>query len=95
MTCVLPSMIPEDEVSNFETFKDCLSTSVISRLAPDSGKKRAIKGRKNEIKPVAKVAPSENGESDAAELAEFIEVGISTSSMSLRRLELIDAAVSC
>lgn len=69
-------MIPENEVSNFEVFKDCLSTSVISRLAPDSGKKkRTIKGRKNEIKPVKRDATAENDENDAADLSEFIEVG--------------------
>lgn len=69
-------MIPEEESTNFDIFKDCLSTSVISRLAPDSGKKkRASKGRKNEIKPVAKVASAEGSVgSDAVELAEFIEV---------------------
>lgn len=70
------SMVSEDEVLNFEAFKDCLSTSVISRLAPDSGKKkRTIKGRKNEIKPVARDTPAASDENDAAELAEFIEVG--------------------
>ncbi|EME39994.1 hypothetical protein DOTSEDRAFT_158617 [Dothistroma septosporum NZE10] len=68
-------MIAEYEVSNFESFQDCLSTSIIQRLAPDSGetaKKRQIKGRKNEIKPVAKVKQDvENN--DAAELSEFVE----------------------
>ncbi|CAK4001378.1 Hypothetical predicted protein [Lecanosticta acicola] len=68
-------MVPEHERSNFETFQDCLSTSVIQKLAPSSGKKtkkRSIKGRKNEIKPVVKV-DDENGLDDATELADFVE----------------------
>lgn len=73
---LISSMIPEDEVPNFEVFKDCLSTSVISRLAPESGKKkRTIKGRKNEIKPVASEVAARSDDNDAAELADFIEVG--------------------
>lgn len=69
-------MIAKGESDNFENFKDCLSTIVIQKLAPNSGKPiKKVKGRKNEIKPVAKVAPSSSDtENDAAELAEFIEV---------------------
>ncbi|PIA97980.1 hypothetical protein CB0940_05562 [Cercospora beticola] len=68
-------MILEEERDNFENFKDCLSTSVIQKLAPTSGKpKKKIKGRKNEIKPVARVADSNgDAENDASELADFIE----------------------
>ncbi|KAI5361553.1 putative HNH nuclease [Septoria linicola] len=68
-------MIAEGESDNFENFKDCLSTTVIQKLAPNSGKPvKKVKGRKNEIKPVAKIAPSTGDtENDAAELAEFIE----------------------
>ncbi|KAM0717579.1 hypothetical protein Q7P37_007431 [Cladosporium fusiforme] len=68
-------MISSDETSNFEIFRDCLSTVVIERLAPATSKpKKKVKGRKNEIKPVAKVANgSEDGETDAAELSEFTE----------------------
>ncbi|KAK5125194.1 hypothetical protein LTR85_000870 [Meristemomyces frigidus] len=70
-------MISEEEAASFEAFADGLSTTVIARLAPDGGKgtkKRAVKGRKNEIKPVAKVAQS-NGDDigDAAELSEFVQ----------------------
>lgn len=71
------SMIAENEAPNFTIFQDCLSTSIIQRLAPDSGKttkKRPVKGRKNEIKPVLR--PQEEIEkNDAAELSDFIEVG--------------------
>ncbi|KAM3421889.1 hypothetical protein BST61_g2266 [Cercospora zeina] len=69
------SMILDEQRGNFENFKDCLSTSVIQKLAPNSGKPtKKIKGRKNEIKPVARVAASNgDAESDASELAEFIE----------------------
>lgn len=69
-------MIAENEVENFENFKDCLSNTVIQKLAPNRGKPvKKIKGRKNEIKPVTRVVES-NGEdsNDAADLADFIEV---------------------
>jgi hypothetical protein len=72
-------MIASDEVSNFELFRDCLSTVVIERLAPATTKpKKRVKGRKNEIKPV--VQAEHNGETDAAELSEFTEVRNITSS---------------
>lgn len=71
-------MIAENEVENFENFKDCLSNTVIQKLAPNGGKPvKKIKGRKNEIKPVTRVQVVEsNGEdnNDAADLADFIEV---------------------
>ena len=69
-------MIPDDEVANYEIFRDCTSELVISKLsrgADKSKKKRAVKGRKNEIKPV--IRPVEEIEqTDAEELGEFIEV---------------------
>ena len=68
-------MIPENETSSFDTFADCLSTTVIARLAPDTGKKRKVKGRKNEIKPTTAVAqPSSDELGDAGELSEFVQV---------------------
>lgn len=68
-------MIPASEQDNFEVFRDCLSTAVIDRLAPSVVKKKRVKGRKNEIKPVAKVANGEtDGEADAVELSDFTEV---------------------
>ena len=78
---MLKFMIRLSEVDNFDIFRDCLSTTIISRLAPESGKAaRKVKGRKNEIKPVRAVAPeSENGSNDVAELADFIEVRTSHS----------------
>lgn len=70
-------MIPPEEESNFETFRDCLSTVLIERLAPATAKtKKRVKGRKNEIKPVVRDAEGKDGEADAAELSEFTEVGI-------------------
>lgn len=69
-------MISSEEESNFETFRDCLSTVLIERLAPATAKpKKRVKGRKNEIKPVVKATTGEEGEADAAELSEFTEVG--------------------
>lgn len=69
-------MIPEEESANFDIFRDCLSTAVIERLAPGNGKgpkKRRVKGRKKEIKPVVR-DEVEDGRSDVAELADFVEV---------------------
>ena len=69
-------MISLEKESNFETFRDCLSTVLIERLAPATAKpKKRVKGRKNEIKPVVKATTGEEGEADAAELSEFTEVG--------------------
>ena len=69
-------MISLEKESNFETFRDCLSTVLIERLAPATAKtKKRVKGRKNEIKPVVKATAREEGEADAAELSEFTEVG--------------------
>lgn len=68
-------MIPENETSSFDTFADCLSTTVIARLAPDTGKKRKVKGRRNEIKPAASVTqPGSDELGDAGELSEFVQV---------------------
>jgi hypothetical protein len=68
-------MISSDEVSNFELFRDCLSTVVIERLAPATTKPRKrVKGRKNEIKPVVRATNEQDGEANAAELSEFTEV---------------------
>nr|POE98271.1 uncharacterized protein yisb [Quercus suber] len=71
-------MIPASESANFKIFRDSLSTLVIGRLAPSSSsqgatKKRAVKGRKNEIKPVVRTQ-EETGEEQGAELSEFVEV---------------------
>lgn len=83
-------MIPDAEIPNFDLFKDCLSSTVISKLAPNgSGKpSKRVKGRKNEIKPVRRVA-AQNGEDDgqqdsANDLAEFIEVGSGANSLVCR-----------
>lgn len=71
----LQQMIPENEQSNFEIFRDCLSNVVIERLAPETAKpKKRVKGRKNEIKPVVQIGDSE--ETDANELSDFTEVCI-------------------
>lgn len=66
----------EQDTANFGTFKDCLLTTIIQRLAPNgSGKastKRRVKGRKTEIKPVTRV--EDDRQEDAAELEDFVEV---------------------
>lgn len=68
-------MIASEESYNLDIFRDCLSTTIIQKLAPDTGgkAKKKVKGRKNEIKPV--VRSQEEGEgNDAAELGDFTEV---------------------
>ena len=66
-------MADPEEIENMSVFQDCLSTTLIQRLAPSSSKsKRRVKGRKNEIKPGRHEAEPEG---DASELADFIEVG--------------------
>lgn len=70
-------MISEAEVASFEAFAECLSITVIARLAPNGGKgsKKRVKGRKNEIKPVAKDTQSDDDNlGDAAELSDFVQV---------------------
>lgn len=69
-------MISPEEQTNYEIFRDCLSTVVIEKLAPASSKpKKRVKGRKNEIKPVASVSNGgDDGETDAADLSDFTEV---------------------
>lgn len=78
-------MIAEDEIANYEDFRDCVSELLISRLSgtADKKKKKATKGRKNEIKPVSR--PDQNQEDNdalAADLGETIEVCTSSSVMS-------------
>lgn len=80
-------MIPDEETAAYESFRDALSGTVIARLStPRSGapskRKRAVKGRKNEIKPVRHDQPpqqlQDQDTNDAADLADFIEVGPSS-----------------
>lgn len=68
-------MTEDNEKQNYITFRDCLSTVVIEKLAvqPRRSKAKRTKGRKNEIKPVAMSAGNEDG-NDAEELADFSEV---------------------
>jgi hypothetical protein len=69
-------MISANESSGLEAFRDALSGTVIARLTPETKKReKAVKGRKNEIKPVVRDANGEgNGLDDAAELSDFVEV---------------------
>ncbi|THX02914.1 hypothetical protein D6D18_03898 [Aureobasidium pullulans] len=69
-------MISEDEIANYEDFRDCVSELLISRLSgtADKKKKKATKGRKNEIKPVSKPEQDqENSDALVADLGETIE----------------------
>lgn len=70
-------MAEQAEIENLSVFQDCLSTTLIQRLAPSTskGSKKRIKGRKNEIKPVTTQTGPED---EASELADFIEVRVSS-----------------
>lgn len=72
-------MIPQEESTNFDIFRDCLSTTIIQKLSPENRnggnkKKKKVKGRKNEIKPVVRSTAEEDEANDAAELGDFVEV---------------------
>ena len=73
-------MLKDDEVASFEIFADCLSTTVIAKLAPNAGKgpRKRVKGRKNEIKPVIQKTSSEDDLDNAAELGDFVQVCFSS-----------------
>jgi len=67
-------MIENAEQANFDIFRDCLATPLISLAAVRPSKpvkKRKGTGRKNAIKPVESIIEPEN---DAEELSEFIDV---------------------
>lgn len=67
-------MLPDNEIQHYETFRDCVSELLISRLSPSAQKpqRKRVKGRKNEIKPV--ITPASSEEDDAADLSDTIEV---------------------
>lgn len=77
-------MIAEDEISNYENLRDCVSELVLSRLsasAEKKGNKRRVKGRKNEIKRVERPTTEQDEIDDAEELSEFVEVGLNACCM--------------
>lgn len=68
-------MIADDEQTNYETFRDCLSTPLIEKSLGEPRnprKRKGGKGRKNAIKPVVEVTIDTSN--DAAELADFLDV---------------------
>lgn len=82
-------MIEDAEQSNFEVFRECLATPLISLAAikpSKQTKKRKGTGRKNTIKPVETVPEPEN---DAEELSEFIDVWETFSNSSMANLKSI------
>ncbi|KAI9822469.1 MAG: hypothetical protein M1827_000188 [Pycnora praestabilis] len=70
-------MIVEDERSNYETFRDCLSGPIIQKSAVKGSKpqkRRNARGRKNTIKVVEHVeTQNERDEQGAEDLADFID----------------------
>ena len=70
-------MTGEDEAQNSEVFRDCLSATLIEKLAPSiptKPKKRGAKGRKNESGSGPTLIQVEDAPNDAAELTDFVEV---------------------
>ncbi|TVY75716.1 Uncharacterized protein LSUE1_G005665 [Lachnellula suecica] len=65
----------DNETSNFQLFRDCLSTPLIekSSVTPPKKARKVRAGRKTAIKPVYTTPEEPN---DAAELGEFIDVSI-------------------
>jgi hypothetical protein len=64
------------EDGNYDVFRDCLSSVVLEKYTSNGPqKKKAKRPRKSAAPPSSSIErSSESGESDAAELAEFIEV---------------------
>src|SRR5438045_8285131 len=73
-------MIDSDENTNYDLFKDCLSGPIITQCslpAPSSKRRRSGKsGQKSSgaLDSIEDVNPCVKQETDAAELAEFIDV---------------------
>ena len=67
-----------DDGDNFETFRECLSVSIIARLSSPKTKvtkKRSERKRKNSRKNASAKPPIEETETDdISELSEFIDV---------------------
>lgn len=84
-------VLSDDEANNLDVFKDSVSAVVIEKLAPTNAqsKKRSVRGRKNEIKPVARTTSAvDTATNDAAELGEFAEVPLTVFRQSWRSLSL-------
>ena len=76
-------MIPPEEIANFELFRDCVSTPLIEKFANERqtprAKRKGAQGRKRSqpVKDDDVGAEDDNGK-DAEELAEFIDVSLTT-----------------
>lgn len=70
-------MVLDEEQSNYQLFRDCLSTPLIEKSVTEVPKKKKTRkyGRKTAIKPVS--APAADEANDAEELADFIDVSVS------------------
>jgi len=68
-------MEDDNESSNFQLFRECLSTPLIekSSATPTKKARKARAGRKTVIKPVSVPTAAEEP-NDAAELADFVDV---------------------
>jgi hypothetical protein len=61
--------------SNYDVFRDCLSSAVLEKYADGPQQKKAKRARKSGSPASSSIERSaESGETDTAELAEFIEV---------------------
>src|SRR5947208_1171907 len=75
-------MIDSDENTNYALFKDCISGSIITQCAlpptPTTRRRRSGKGKNKgsgSLDSIEEAAPSPQHETDAAELAELLDVG--------------------
>ena len=69
-------MSAEDEVDNFETFTDCLSSSIIEKSTRTKSKptRARAKGRKNDKTSIEKSVLDDTESNDAEELSDFVDV---------------------
>ena len=68
-------MIDDENQSNYETFRDCISGPVIQRLLTKPTKlvkKKGVQNRKNAIKSA--VQAGEEIENEAEDLTDFVDV---------------------
>jgi hypothetical protein len=70
-------MISDEESTNFQVFRDCISAPLIEKSTSKTAKpkRKANSRRKTAIKPVSQPAEDIN---DAAELADFVEASFGT-----------------
>lgn len=74
-------MISDAEQTNYETFRDCISNAVISKLSiePKKERRRAKTQKSKDADTVKTEQPSSFDGNDAEELGDFVDVLIQMS----------------